>query len=326
MNNNTAFYILRLLETPGLGVVKTNSIIESAGYNLEPNHLQNILNKKQFESFLLNEEKVLSNWVQIEKNGVKCVTILDEDYPERLKSRLQKKAPPLLMVLGNNNLLNKTSAGFCGSRKASQKGIATARDCADQLSRKGINIVSGYAAGVDMATHKAALECGGTTTLVLCEGILHFRKKRDLKDMWDWEKIAVVSEFLPGVPWSARNAMHRNSTICALTSAMILIEAASKGGSIAAGRTCLKMGVPLFAPVYEGMPETAVGNRELLERGAQKLYKSSDTNRAKMTNVFAAIEQQEGKRGHHTHASIYDTSNDAKVQLSLFDNKSNYDE
>ena len=326
MNHNTAFYILRLLETPGLGVVKTNSIIESVGYNLEPNHLQSILNKKQFESFLLNEEKVLNNWEQIEKNGVKCITILDEDYPERLKNRLQKKAPPLLMVLGNNSLLNKTSAGFCGSRKASQKGITTARDCADQLSRKGINIVSGYAAGVDMATHSVALECGGTTTLVLCEGILHFRKKRDMKDMWDWEKIAVVSEFLPGVPWSARNAMHRNSTICALTSAMILIEAATKGGSIAAGRTCLKMGVPLFAPVYEGMPKTAVGNRKLLRQGAQELYKSSYANRANMTNVFAAIEQQETKACSHTHASIYDTSNDTTRQLSLFDNKSSYNE
>ncbi|MFH1672523.1 MAG: DNA-processing protein DprA [Pseudomonadota bacterium] len=222
--------------------------------------------------------------------------------------------------------MNKTSAGFCGSRKASQKGIATARDCADQLSRKGINIVSGYAAGVDMATHKAALECGGTTTLVLCEGILHFRKKRDLKDMWDWERIAVVSEFLPGVPWNARNAMHRNSTICALTSAMILIEAASKGGSIAAGRTCLKMGIPLFAPVYEGMPETAVGNRELLGQGAQELYKNGHTNRANMKSVFAAIEQQEAKSGHHTHASRYDINNDINAQLSLFDNKSSYDE
>ena len=324
--NNTAFYILRLLETPGLGIVKTNSIIESVGHNLEPNRLQSILNKSQFENFLSNEEKIFRDWEQIEENGVNCITILDEDYPERLKNRLQRKAPPLLMILGNKNLLNKPTAGFCGSRKASEKGIATAKDCADQLARKGINIVSGYAAGVDMVTHKAALECGGTTTLVLCEGILHFRKKRELKDIWDWERIAVVSEFLPGVPWSVRNAMQRNNTICALTSTMILIESATKGGSIAAGRTSLKMGIPLFAPVYEGMPETAVGNRELLGQGAQKLYKNSHTNRANMTNVFAAIEQQEAKSGHHPHASRYDINSDINAQLSLFEDKGSYGE
>jgi DNA protecting protein DprA len=324
IKNNTAFYILRLLETSGLGVVKTNSIIESMGHNFEPNRLQNILNKKQFENFLSNEEKVLSNWEQIEENGVNCITILDEDYPELLKNRLQKKAPPLLMVLGNKNLLNTTTAGFCGSRKASEKGIATAKDCADQLARKGINIVSGYAAGVDMATHKAALECGGTTTLVLCEGILRFRKKRDLKDIWDWERIAVVSEFLPGVPWSVRNAMQRNNTICALTSAMILIESASKGGSIAAGRTCIEMGIPLFAPVYEGMPETAIGNRELLGQGAQELYKNSCTNRANMKNAFAAIEQPETKAGHDAHLPNYATIHNTNTQLSLFEDKSSY--
>ena len=270
------------------------------------------------------ERALISNWEQIEENGVNCITILDEDYPVQLKNRLQKKAPPLLMVLGNKNLLNKTTVGFCGSRKASEKGIATAKDCADQLARKGINIASGYAAGVDMATHKAALECGGTTTLVLCEGILHFRKKRHLKDIWDWERIAVVSEFLPGVPWSVRNAMQRNNTICALTSTLILIESASKGGSIAAGRTCLKMGIPLFAPVYEGMPETAIGNRELLGQGAQELYKNSHTKRANMKNVFAAIERQEAKSVHQPHASRYDIDSDINVQLSLFDNKGSY--
>lgn len=326
MKNNTAFYILQLLETSGLGVVKTNSIIESVGHNLEPSRLQSILNKSQFENFLSNEEKVFSDWEQIEENGVNCITILDEDYPKRLKNRLQRNAPPLLMVLGNKNLLNTTTAGFCGSRKASEKGIATAKDCADQLARKGINIVSGYAAGVDMVTHKAALECGGTTTLVLCEGILHFRKKRELKDVWDWERIAVVSEFLPSVPWSVRNAMQRNNTICALTSTMILIESASKGGSIAAGRTCIKMGIPLFAPVYEGMPETAIGNRELLGQGAQELYKNRGTNRGNMTNVFAAIEQQETKAGHDTHASRYDIKGGINAQLSLFEDKGSYGE
>jgi len=326
MKNNTAFYILWLLETSGLGIVKTNSIIETVGHDLEPNRLQSILNKNQFENFLSNEEKVFSDWEQIEENGVNCITILDEDYPERLKTRLQKKAPPLLMVLGNKNLLNKTTAGFCGSRKASEKGIVTARDCADQLARKGINIVSGYATGVDMATHVAALECGGTTTLVLCEGILHFREKRDLKEIWDWERIAVVSEFLPGVPWSVKNAMQRNNTICALTSTMILIESASKGGSIAAGRTCLKMSIPLFAPVYEGMPETATGNRELLGQGARKLYKNAHTNRANLKNVFAAIEQQEAKSGHHTQVSRYDTIHNTNTQLSLFENKGSYGE
>jgi len=319
MNNNTALYILRLLETPGLGVVKANAIIESVGHDIEPDRLRRILGKQRFEDFLSNEERVLSNWELLEEQGVECVTILDDRYPKRLKKRLKRKAPPLLMVLGNQNFLNWKTVGFCGSRKASEKGIATAKDCADQLARKGINIASGYAAGVDMATHRAALECGGTTTLVLCEGILHFRKKRDLKDIWDWERIAVVSEFLPGVPWTVRNAMQRNNTISALASAMVLIESASRGGSIAAGRACIEMGVPLFAPVYEGMPESAVGNRILLSQGAHELKKSRKTNRANLTPIEEILFDMPNKA-----VSYEDTPSPHERQLGLFEDRQKY--
>ncbi len=323
---DVAFQILRLLETPGVGVVKTNSIIESVGGDLGPERLEKVLNQKTIQGYLSNKENVTSDWLNLQNEGVKYITILDEDYPKQLKKLLQKKAPPLLMIRGNHQLLNKRSVGFCGSRKASNKGIATAKDCAGQLAGEGINIVSGYAAGVDMATHRAALECGGTTTLVLCEGILNFRKKRDLKDIWDWDRIAVVSEFLPGVPWSARNAMQRNGTICALTLSMILIESASKGGSIAAGRTCLKMGIPLFAPVYDGMPETAVGNRELLQEGALELYKNGKTDRANMKNVFAAIDQQCSDSLQDDSVPHYAIPEDTGEQLSLFENQETYDD
>ena len=226
------------------------------------------------------------------------------------------------MILGNHQLIDKPSVGFCGSRKASEKGMATAVDCADQLARQGINIISGYAAGVDMAAHCAALECGGTTMLVLCEGILHFKIKRDIKDLWDWERIAVVSEFLPGVPWSVRNAMQRNKTICGLVSTMILIESAGKGGSIEAGRACLEMGVPLFAPVYAGMPETAVGNRELLTQGARELLKNRKTNRANMTKVFSAVEQNQPVNPDYARRYVIESG--LGGQLSLFDNKGDY--
>lgn len=85
-----------------------------------------------------------------------------------------------------------------------------------------------------MAAHRAALESGGTTILVLCEGILNFYFKKDFKDIWDWDRIAVISEFLPGIPWSVRNAMQRNKTICALSRAMLLVESGTNGESIEA--------------------------------------------------------------------------------------------
>ena len=221
--------------------------------------------------------------------GVTLVSVDDEGYPRALSERAPAHAPPLLMVRGNQELLQRASVGFCGSRAASERGLAVAADCADQLAGAGIVVTSGYAAGVDLAAHVAALRGGGATTIVLAEGILGFRVKPELTALWAWDRVCVVSEFAATAPWSAGNAMQRNRTIVGLGQAMVLIEAGATGGSIAAGRDALAAGVPLFAPEYEGMPSTATGNRELLRQGARPLLRSRATMRANLSELLATV-------------------------------------
>jgi len=129
--------------------------------------------------------------------------------------------------------------------------------------------------------------------LSLPEGILQFRVKEELRRLWNWDRVVVISQFEPKLPWSVHNAMTRNFVICGLSRAMILIEAGTIGGSIAAGRACLDMGRPLFAPVYEGMPEAAAGNRVLLKEGARPLLKNRQTQRAAIQRVLEALVSDE---------------------------------
>jgi DNA processing protein len=242
---------------------------------------------------------------------VALLPISDPRYPVVLRARLLEKAPPLLFVIGNPALLNTPGVGFCGSRQASEKGITTAEDCSRQLATAGLDVVSGFASGVDLAAHRAALEAGGTTTVVLAEGILHFKVKRELLDIWDTGRAVVVSEFLPGLPWSVHHAMQRNRTICGLSLAMVLIEARERGGSYEAGRTSLDLGVPLFAAVYEGMPVSTTGNSELLGRGAKPLMRSRSTHRANLSSVLAAVTAEKER--------LRDRASDPPVaQLSVF--------
>lgn len=293
------YHLLRLFDTPGVGPARLRSIltwldersIQLSDFVQDRHSLKEVLTPKQVLAMESNADKVLDTWHDLGKSNVHVLSVRDEDYPPLLRFRLQDKAPPLLFVMGNRQLLSFPSVGFCGSRRASDKGLSVASDCADQLGRRRINVLSGYAAGVDLAVHQAALEAGGTTTLVLAEGILRFRLKRALKDVWDLGRVAIVSEFVPGVPWSVHNAMQRNLTICGMSLAMVLIEARKSGGSMAAGKTALELGVPLFAAVYEGMPEPAEGNYQLLTEGARKLQKSKATGKANIKPVLRVMDR-----------------------------------
>lgn len=211
---------------------------------------------------------------------------VEAGYPERLMRVLGKRAPFGFWWQGNLSLLSSSCIGFCGSRKASDKGLETAVDCAAQFAKSGWTVVSGNASGVDLAAHKAALEAGGTTILVLPEGINHFRVKRELKACWDWRRVLVISQFEPDAAWKAYRAMTRNQVIIGLSHAVIVIEAGEKGGTMDTGLNSLRLNVPLFVALYENMPEQAPGNEILLGRGAYRLQKNRLTNRAHIEPIL----------------------------------------
>lgn len=210
-------------------------------------------------------------------------------YPQKLKEVLGKLAPASIYYKGNLSLLDKQGVGFCGSRNASEKGLRTAKDCAEQVVDESLVVVSGNASGVDLVAHRTALENGGTTILVLPEGLNHFRIKKELREVWDWSRVLVISQFKPQEIWQAYRAMSRNQIIIGLSEAMIVIEAQEKGGTIEAGKSALKLKVPLFVAEYQDMTHTQ-GNVRLLEMGAARLKKKQSVGKAKLTSLFSTID------------------------------------
>lgn len=312
-----AAQILAALRVQGLGPVKVNTLVrlafersvdlaEFVAHGDRGISRLTRLQAAKFDELLRDSTDEI---VDFESEGGSAVGVADPRYPAHLKSRLGDHAPPLLFARGNLEWFSSTSVGFCGSRNASPVGLSVAQDIAGQLAADGVVVVSGYAAGVDMAVHVAALDAGSATIVVLAEGIKRFRIKTAYQDVWDWGRVLVVSEFLPGLPWSVRHAMHRNGTIAALSDAMVLIEARSTGGSIAAGRTSLEHRIPLFAPVYRGMPEWATGNRLVLEEGAEPVLRERATARAHVAPIRDAIDRSyRGRAIQHDH-----------LQLSVFE-------
>lgn len=282
--------IYSFMKIKGVGVSRTNKVLQSytqqlgSMWKLE-DWLLSELSDEQKTEFYSHYESV--EGLKIRSRDVLFNTVLDKSYPVTLKSLLKLNTPPVLSMVGNIDLLRNKKVGFSGSRKVSEKGKAVTRDCVEQLSvKKDVSIVSGYAQGVDKEAHYSALKVGGSTIIVLPNGISSFYVRQELKDVWDWNRVLVISEFLPQDKWSISRAMNRNGTIIGLSDTMVVVEAGVTGGSLDAGFRALADGKPLFVPEYYDYPESALGNMILLERGAKSIKRSKQSNRA---NVIALL-------------------------------------
>jgi len=215
--------------------------------------------------------------IRLNESGVKWVSLIDEKYPTRLRDILGKKAPPILFFRGNLNLCAEHAVGFCGSRSATEKGLSVTEKCCRQLVERDIVIVSGYAKGVDLTSHKTALQAKGKTIIVLAEGMYHFYEKKEVRGLFLPENHLVLSQFPPDLHWMGRNAMLRNSTMIALSDAMVLIESGLKGGTFAAGKECLHQNIPLFVIDYATPPgPSAEANPEFIKWGGMPIRGSHD--------------------------------------------------
>lgn len=276
---SSASPILALMMTKGVGTKTLSDIvdelhsIDSSMDELEINDIADRLGwTNSFrDSVLKAQEQSLTLILELDSLGVQILVRGCTGYPSRLSRVLGPKAPPVLFAIGNCRLLECPSVGFSGSRNASEKGLHIAREAAIQLSKRGVNVVSGYAKGVDLNAHVAGLLSGGTTTIVLAEGIKHFRAKSELKRLLTSENYVVISEFLPSIPWSARQAMQRNQTIIGLTDAMMVVESGETGGTFACGESTLQLNHPLYVVEYANAPESAAGNNLFLKKGAHPI-------------------------------------------------------
>ena len=196
--------------------------------------------------------------------GVLATLIGSDDYPGALSAI--SNAPPYLFYLGSPDLMAAPSIGMCGSRDASAEGLRAAAACGEVAARQGLAVVSGYARGVDMTTHISALGSGGTTVIVLPEGINRFRVKQGpFAEVWDPKRSLVLSQFSPSRPWSAGGAMMRNNVIIGLSCALVVVEASEKGGTLAAGTRALELNRQVIALEFSQTPR---GNALLLQHGA----------------------------------------------------------
>jgi DNA processing protein len=166
-----------------------------------------------------------------EKEDATLLFFTDKQYPARLKAI--DDAPAVLYYKGNCNLNHAKTVGIVGTRQATSYGKSMVEMLVEQLVPHQAMIISGLAYGIDIHAHKLALKYQLPTIGVLGSGIdvIYPQGHRDtaIKMM---NRGGLITENPFGTQPDAHNFPSRNRIIAGLCDALIVVEAAEKGGAL----------------------------------------------------------------------------------------------
>lgn len=178
----------------------------------------------------------------------KIFTLTPEELLGPLNDVERKFAPQEIFAAGSMEIpLPRPRVAIVGSRKSSPKGYDAAAEISRTLSEKGVVIVSGLAAGIDTAAHKAAIDAKGRTVAVLGTSLngVYPKENSHLQKEIMTNHLA-ISQFPIGYPTRPENFVMRNRTMALISNASIIVEAGETSGSLHQGWEALRLGRPLF--------------------------------------------------------------------------------
>lgn len=167
----------------------------------------------------------------LEKNGVRALFYLDQDYPKRLQHC--HDSPMLLYYKGVADLNVSKVVGVVGTRNVTDYGRYVAEKMIEDLSLDNVLIISGLAYGVDSVAHRAALKYDLATVGVLGHGMQTIYPAENRKlSINMMEKGGVLTEFVSGTKPDKENFPKRNRIVAGMVDCLVVVESALKGGAM----------------------------------------------------------------------------------------------
>lgn len=288
MNGNENCYVLALKLTPGIGDVLAKQLIsycgsasaifkEKKGALLKiPNIGEKTIKALTSASFIKQAETIIKD---CDKQKIAVVPYFHSDFPERLKS--VNDAPLLIYTKGKSNFLDSKMIGIVGTRKATNYGKQVTEKIVEELITHNAVVVSGLAYGIDIAAHRSALKNDLPTIAVLAGGLdkvypsVHKKSALEMLDKdGGW-----ISEYPPGTQPEAHNFPSRNRIIAGMCEALIVVEAACKGGALITANIAYSYNREVFAVPGDLESQYSEGCNSLI--------------RAQKANIFTGIKDVE---------------------------------
>ncbi|MEM1130592.1 MAG: DNA-processing protein DprA [Pseudomonadota bacterium] len=220
-----------------------------------------------------SEQSIDAEVAAARRSGARLICFPDDAYPALLREI--PDPPPVLWAIGDTSLLAQPMVAVVGARNASGLGQRTAKRIAGDLAQAGCVVVSGLARGIDAAAHEAALETG--TVAVLAGGVDVAYPQDTLALFGKIGSRGVrLSEQPMGLSPQSRHFPRRNRIISGLAPALVVVEAASKSGSLLTARAALDQGRDVLAVPGHPFDARAAGCNLLIRDGARLVRSAED--------------------------------------------------
>ncbi len=240
MNEEDLLYTLALQKASKIGDITAKKMIQYCGSPKEiffskASSLQTINGVGTNLTHFLKDKLLLKaaekELKYIQDNQLKTYYFEDENYPSRLKNCID--GPILLFGAGNIDLQKTKIISIVGTRNITSHGKAFCEQLVEDLSILNPLIISGFAYGVDITVHKAAIKNKLQNIGCLAHGLNQIYPKVHKKYMHQVEENGgFLTEFWSTSSPERENFIKRNRIIAGISEATIVIESAAKGGSL----------------------------------------------------------------------------------------------
>tara|TARA_R110002072_G_scaffold22615_1_gene79448 strand:+ start:288232 stop:289338 length:1107 start_codon:yes stop_codon:yes gene_type:complete len=241
----------------------------------------------------------------IETNKISFSYFKDKSYPEALKHC--HDGPILFFNTGNIDIQNKKIISIVGTRNITSYGKSFCEELISDLAMVNPVIVSGFAYGVDITAHRAAIENNLQTIGCLAHGLDQIYPRSHKKYM---EKICqnggFITEFWSTDAFDRNNFLKRNRIIAGISEATVVIESAEKGGSLVTADIAHSYNREVFAVPGKATDLQSTGCNNLIKYHQARLITSAadiiymlgwkikeNVTRVKQTKLFVELTQEE---------------------------------
>jgi len=194
-----------------------------------------------------------------------------------------ENVPQQIFYRGDTSVLSLRKVSIVGARKAYPYSRALTHTLSLELSKRGIQVVSGGAMGIDAIAHEGAFP---NTIAVLANGLDIVYPKVNKKLLAKIsEQSLLLSEYEDGVKARSYSFVHRNRLVVALGEVLVVAQADLNSGSMRSVEYALEMGKKIF--VFPHRLGESEGTMKLLRDGKAELI----TDIKEFANMFGKLEE-----------------------------------